>query len=159
MRQQSIQRIHFYDSASPHNIPSGVHAAVCINGKYTWRESDIQRMAQVFRYIAVEDGRPIEEWAQHARGVDIEPGCVWPPERAVPFLVARHQHFGDATAYCDRSTLPRVRQLMSGIPVFYWVATLDGTQDVPGAWAVQYADVHNLYDVSVLHGINNLHKP
>ena len=153
---------HFYDSASPHNIPSGVYAAVCVNGDYAWQEHDIQRMSRVFRYIAVEHGGKlsIEEWAPHARCVDIEPGCVWPPERAVPFLVARHQHFGDATAYCDRGTLAEVQRIMRGIPVFHWVATLDGTQNVPGAWSVQYQGGPNApYDVSVLHGVNNFHQP
>lgn len=155
MRQQPI---HFYDSASPHNIPSGVHAAVCINGTYAWRESDIRRMAAIFRYIAVGGEAT---WAAHARGVDIEPGCVWPPENAMPFLIARHKHYGDATAYCDRSVLPQVQEMVRNakIEVFYWVATLDGTQNYPGAWAVQYTDVHNLYDVSILHGINDLYKP
>lgn len=155
MRQQPI---HFYDSASPQNIASGVHAAVCINGDFAWRESDIRRMEAVFRYI-VKEADP--SWAAHARGVDIEPGCVWPPQEAIPFLIARHKHYGDATAYCDRSVLPEVQDLVkkAGIVVFHWVSTLDGTQEVPGAWAVQYADVHNLYDVSVLHGVNNLHKP
>jgi hypothetical protein len=153
---------HFYDSASPHNIPSGVYAAVCINGRFAWQEHDIQRMAKVFRYIAVEhDGKAsIEEWAQEARGVDIEPGCVWPPERAVPFLVERHKRNGDATAYCDRSTLPTIQRLMHGIPVLYWVATLDGTQNVPGSWAVQYhGGMTSPFDISVLHGADTFHRP
>lgn len=156
MRQQPI---HFYDSASPHNIPSGVHAAVCINGDFAWRESDVRRMEAVFRYIAVGNNEP--SWAAHARGIDIEPECVWPPENAMPFLIARHKHYGDATAYVNRSTLPQVEEMVhnAGISVYYWIATLDGTQEVPGAWAVQYTDVHNLYDISILHGVNNLHKP
>ena len=150
--------VQFYDSASPGNIPSGVNAAVCINGRFAWSEHDVRRMGSVFRYIAV-GGEP--QWAAHARGVDIEPECVWPPEQAIPFLVARHLHFGDATAYCDRSTLPQLRELVdrAGIRVLYWVATLDDTRQVEGAWAVQYADVRNLYDVSILHGVNNLHRP
>lgn len=151
--------IHFYDSASPHNIPSGVYAAVCINGDYAWDEHDIQRMSKVFRYIGVEHGgkASIEEWAPLARGVDIEPGCVWPPERAVPFLVARHKGWGDATAYCDRSVWPTVQKLMQGIPVNYWITTLDGTET--DSWATQITDVHNLYDVSVLHGADTFHRP
>jgi hypothetical protein len=154
--------VHFYDSASPQNIPSGVHAAVCINGDYAWQEHDIQRMSKIFRYIAVERGRnSIEEWAPHARGVDIEPNCVWPPERAMPFLIARAQLNGDATAYCDRSTLPHVERLVmqAHISVHYWVATLDGTMSVHGAWAVQYRDVNNLYDLSVLLGDDNFVEP
>jgi hypothetical protein len=146
----------FYDSASPENIPSGVNAAVCINGKWAWRDSDIRRMANVFRYIEV-GGEP--EWAAHARGIDIEPECVWPVSEAIPFLVARQKHFGDATAYCDRSTLPELRQLClrAEINPHLWISTLDGTMQVGDEWATQYQDVHNLYDLSVLHGPRNFH--
>lgn len=161
MAPGSQNNIHFYDSANPKNIPSGAHAAVCINGDYAWDQHDIDRMSKVFRYIAVEDG-DVRRWAKDARGVDIEPGCVWPPERALPFLIARHQSHGDATAYCDRSTYPTIRQLVrrAGINVFYWVATLDGTQNVEGAWAVQYyGGLHTPWDMSVLHGVDTFHTP
>jgi hypothetical protein len=150
--------IRFYDSANPGSIPSGAYAAVCIDGRFAWDEYDTSRMSRVFRYTV--RGGAVK--ARYARGIDIEPGCVWPPEKAMPFLIARHKMYGDATAYCDRSTLPQVRQLVAdaGIEVFEWVATLDGTQDVEGAWAVQFqGGLHAPYDISVLHGVNNFHAP
>lgn len=149
--------IHFYDSASPENIPSGVHAAVNIDGDFAWQQRDVHRMAAIFRYVV----HPTVAKAHLARGVDIENGDATVDE-AMPFLIERHKHYGDATAYVNRSTLPELRARVNaaGIVVFEWVATLDGTQDVGGAWAVQYqGGIHAAFDLSVLHGPNNLHRP
>lgn len=149
--------IHFYDSASAESVPSGVYAAVYINGDFAWSEHDINRMARVFR-ITVE---PEAHWATQARCVDIEAGDV-NPDDAMQFLIARHKRNGDATAYCDRSTLPHVQEnvRLAKIQVRYWVATLDGTQDVTGAWAVQYqGGIHSAFDLSVLHGVNDFRQP
>jgi hypothetical protein len=149
--------IHFYDSANPENVPSGVYAAVNIDGDFAWDQEDIDRMGRVFRYVV----HPTTAKAHLARGVDIENGDAT-PEEAMPFLIERHRLYGDATAYCNRSTLPTVRSLVreAGIVVFEWVATLDGTMVVPGAWAVQYqGGEHAPFDVSILHGVNNFHRP
>lgn len=152
-------QLHFYDAADPRNIPSGAHAAVAANGEFAWRDSDVRRMASVFRFLEHDDGvGDLSRWAPHARAIDIEPECIWPPERAMPFLVARAKHYGDATAYCNRSTLPEVRDLVkrAEIEILEWVSTLDGTQDVAGAWAVQYyGGVHTPWDLSVLLGKYN----
>jgi hypothetical protein len=43
------------------------------------------------------------------------------------------------TIYCNRSTWSAVKFYMGSRIVDYWIATLDGTQQVPGAAAVQYA--------------------
>lgn len=151
--------LHFYDSAEPRNVPSGVHAAVYINGRFAWPESQVKRMARVFR-ITIEGGA---QWAKHARCIDIERGDAT-PESAMSFLEERTKHYGDATAYCDRSTRPEVESLCrrAGIldKVRFWIATLDGTQDVQGAWAVQYAGgIHAAVDLSVLHGVDDFRRP
>ncbi len=82
----------------------------------------------------------------------------------MPFLVERHKHYGDAAPYCNRSSLPSVKQhceragILAGM--HFWVATLDGTQDVPGAWAVQYqGGMHSPFDLSVLHAPDTFHRP
>lgn len=149
--------IHFYDSANPQSVPSGVYAAVYINGRFAWPEHDIRRMEKVIR-ITVAPGA---SWARSARCIDIENGDATPAE-AMSFLRARADAYGDATAYCDRSTLPEVQRLAlkAGINVRYWVATLDGTQNVAGAWAVQYqGGIHSAFDLSVLHGKDDFHRP
>jgi hypothetical protein len=153
------QQLHFYDASNSRNVPSGVHAAVYINGNFAWPESEIKRMAKVFRISVFGHG---DAW-RHARCVDIESGDAT-PESALPFLIERTKHFGDATAYCNRSTRPQVQQLCerAGIlhAVRFWIATLDGTQNVPGAWAVQYAGgLHAAVDVSVLHGVDDFRVP
>ena len=147
----------FYDSANPENIPSGVYAAVCIDGDFAWDQEDIDRMAYVFRYVV----HPTVAKARLARGVDIENGNAT-VQSAMPMLVARHHEFGDATAYCSRATLPELRAAVkrAGIVVYEWVATLDGTTEVDGAWAVQVqGGIKAPFDVSILHGINNFHRP
>jgi hypothetical protein len=138
-----------------------VFAAVAIDGRFAWDEHDIQRMEKVFRYTVL--GGMIV--AHHARCIDIEAGnSANSPERYMPFLVERTRHYGDATAYVNRSNHAQVAAECekAGIlsAVHFWIATLDGTQDVPGAWAVQYqGGLHAPFDVSVLHGVNNFHRP
>jgi hypothetical protein len=150
--------IHFYDAATPQNVPSGVYAAVYING-YAWPESQIDRMSRVIR-VSVH---PEAFWAKYARVIDVENGAA-SPDNVVPFIRERIAHgHHDATAYVNRSNWDAVKQLVAAAKleawVRYWVATLDGTQDVPGAWAVQYATINNAYDLSVLHGVNDFSNP
>lgn len=158
---------HFYDAASPENVPSGVYAAVYINARYAWSHHEIARMAKVFR-ISVEREA---SWARIARCIDLENGAG-EPQDAAPFVKARWDFgFNDATVYVNRSNRDDVKERLAhagfkttqqpstAVQYAYdWVATLDGT-DVPDAWAVQIATVHGAYDLSVLHGVNNFHPP
>lgn len=158
---QTKQPIHFYDAATPENVPSGVHAAIYVNGRDAWPRSQVDRMAAVFRISVLREA----SWAKFARCLDIEPGAA-EPQDAVPFMGLRLElGFPDGTTYVNRSNRAEVQELcreaklkFRGKPwmPFEWVATLDGT-DVSDAWAVQLETVHG-YDYSVLHGINNFHK-
>lgn len=149
--------IHFYDSATPQNVPSGVYAAVYVNG-FAWPERQVKRMARVFRISVHREAF----WAKYARCIDVESGAAL-PEDVPGFLRERRAHgYGDGTVYVNRSNWETVKEHIqrAALPQpFYWVATLDGTQDVPGAWAVQYRDEGNRFDLSVLHGINNFVRP
>ena len=149
---------HFYDSASPENVPSGVYAAVYVNG-FTWSRQQVDRMAKVFR-VSV---RGEADWAHSARCIDVENGAATPAD-AVEFVKERRRlGYDDATVYVNRSNHQATADLIekAGLePPFWWVATLDGTQDVAGAWAVQYqGGTHAAYDLSILHGVNNFHAP
>lgn len=152
-------QIHFYDSATPQNVPSGVYAAVYVNG-FAWPQSQIKRMERVIRISVQREAF----WAKYARVLDIENGAALPQD-FIPFAHARLAHgFNDPTAYVNRSNWDTVKQLVAdaGLEKFvhYWVATLDETQDIPGAWAVQYQGGQNApYDVSILHGLNTFHRP
>jgi hypothetical protein len=152
-------KIHFYDSAGPENIASGVYAAVYVNG-FPWPEDDVRRMKRVFR-VSVEREAV---WAKAARTIDVENGAAL-PEDVVPFIKERRSlGFNDATSYVNRSNWDDVVERVEFAKIhqpFYWVATLDGTQEVSGlrgtpAWAVQYqGGPTSPFDVSVLHGKNN----
>lgn len=149
--------IHFYDAASPGNVPSGVYAAAYVNG-FAWPEVEIRRMSHILR-ISV---RPEAFWAKFASIIDVETGAA-SPDDVVPFIRERNAHgFNDAKAYVNRSNYDQVRSQVdaAGVRCLYWVATLDGTQQIEGSWAVQYQGGQNApFDVSVLHGINDFHRP
>jgi hypothetical protein len=155
--------IHFYDSASPENVPSGVYAACYVNG-YAWDAENVDRMARILR-ISVERE---SKWAREARILDIETGAATPAD-APGFIMTRHQLYGESVIlYVNRSNEPDVREqvanfqkLHPGYPEpLYWVATLDGTMTVEGAWAVQYeTSPGDRFDLSILHGANVFHAP
>lgn len=160
-RPYQKQPIHFYDASTPENVPSGVYAAVYVNG-YVWPEEQVRRMAKVFR-ISV---RQESSYAKVARCIDVENGAAL-PQNVVPFLGQRLElGFPDGTVYVNRSNREQVKELCQEAKFkfrnrpwmpFEWVATLDGT-DIPDAWAVQLLTEHG-YDYSILHGVDNFHKP
>lgn len=140
-------------------------AAYYVNG-FTWSQSEINRMSRVFGVSVMREAY----WARNARCIDIEQGAGEPVD-VVPFIEERrrylHERYGqpydDATVYVNRGNWEIVRSHVHAAGVTqprYWVATLDGTQDVPEAWAVQYyGGPHSAYDLSVLLGKDDLHTP
>ena len=152
-----MHSIHFYDSAQPGNVPSGVYAAVYING-FAWSQAEIDRMGHVFA-ISV---RPESGYARYARCLDVETGAA-SPDDVVPFLREREAHgHHDGTIYVNRSNWDQCRQgaESAGFHPYWWVATLDGTMLVADEWATQYyGGGDKPYDLSVLHGINNFRRP
>lgn len=157
----SSSQIHFYDASNSHNVPSGVHAAIPVDGRFQWTQHEIARMSKVIFYTVL-GGTAV---AHRARGIDIEAGDrANDPEFYMPFLIERVKHYGDATPYCNRSTLPSVQQHCERAHILdkmhFWVATLDGSQNVPGAWAVQFqGGMRAPFDLSVLHGADTFHRP
>lgn len=160
-------QLHFYDAANPHNVPSGVHAACYING-YSWPQSQMDRMSYVIHISVLREA----SWAKYARVLDIENGAGLPSDLP-PFIHERRSlGFHDSTAYVNRSNWQAawevVKESKEPEPL-WWVSTLDGTQNVEltvggvvvaKAWAVQYYGGANApYDLSVLHGVNNFHRP
>lgn len=150
--------IHFYDSASPQNIPSGVHAAVYING-YAWPDEEILRMASVFRVSVLREA----SFARWASCIDVETAAATPAD-AVAFCRERRElGFNDPKCYVNRSNWSTVKAAIADARLaepLWWVATLDGTQDIEGAWAVQYqGGPTSAFDLSVLKGRNEFHRP
>jgi hypothetical protein len=154
--------VHFYDAATPSNVPGNVFAAYYVNG-FVWPAYQIKRM---YRVIAVSV-RHDRGWARVARCIDVENGAAYPSD-VVPFIRARigYGHH-DATAYVNRSNWQIVHDLVrkAGLNCRYWVSTLDGTMhpvlpDGTVPWAVQYQGGMNApYDKSILWGRNDFLKP
>ena len=152
--------IHFYDSATPENIPSGSYAAAYVTG-FAWSGEQQRRMARLF-HIATQ-GSPTY-WARFARCADCEPGA-FTIEQTVEYCIARHDHgHSDFTAYANESTDQEglVSALKAtGKPFRLWVAAWDGdpsNRPVIGgipAWAKQYSNLGDRYDLSVLYGVND----
>lgn len=158
-------RIHFYDAATPQNVPTGVYAAPYVNG-FAWPENQIKRMGHIFRISVLRDAF----WAKYARCIDVETNAALPSD--VPgFLRMRlAHHFNDGTVYVNRGNWQACYDAVAEAKLpqpLWWVATLDDTMYVElirdgkvlaRPWAVQYRDV-GPYDLSVLYGINNFHRP
>lgn len=157
------QHLHFYDAANSRNVPSGVHAAVYVNGAFRWPHSEQQRMAAIFS-VSVEREA---SWARLARCIDVEASAGRPPD-VVPFIRER-QHLGydDGTVYTNRANRVEIGGLLAddGLEALEWCATLDGTISLPPVrglklWAIQYSGgMHAAFDQSILLGVNNLHRP
>lgn len=81
--------------------------------------------------------------------LDVEMGDAVPDD--VPGWIDRFNRPGrrHPTIYCSRSAITAVRIAAGQRPFDWWAATLDGTTSVPGAVAVQYADLGG-YDESVI---------
>src|SRR5437660_130711 len=71
--------------------------------------------------------------------LDVEPGAADPGE--CPRWADQFNRPGRRrpTIYCNRGQIADVRRAMGSRPFDWWAATLDGTRDVPGAVAVQFA--------------------
>lgn len=152
------QPIHFYDAATPENVPSGVYAAYYAMGSFRWPQSQIDRMAKVFGISTSTD----PSYAKVARCLDMERGAASTSELPA-FMHVRAEHVGgfhDVVGYVNRSNWDQARLAVhdAGLPEpLWWVATLDGT-DILDCWACQQFG-HPGFDLSVLHGRDNLRKP
>lgn len=76
---------------------------------------------------------------------DVEPGCIWPPAAAVPWVLARRAAHVDPTVYCNETYhLPLVRAEFSKAKVaqpHYWCSNYDGVPVLrTGETARQYAN-------------------
>ena len=122
-----------YDSTSPSAIPADAAVvAGYADGRYQWSSADWDRFPNAVKVSVVC-------FPQSAGDVlDIETGCAAPAD--VSGWLDRYNRpvFMVPTLYVNRANWDAVRQAVGSRPVDYWVATLDGTQVVAGAAAVQY---------------------
>jgi hypothetical protein len=144
-----------YDSARPKLIPATAEAIFPYwDGHFAWNHIMIPHAR--YRYITVQ-GDP------GADIIDIEPGCVWPPAKAVAWCHDRRKAELDMTVYCNRVTVPKVRAALAGFSWHLFLSTLDGSK--PSEFeglplrAVQYTDRNDAYDMSEVFQPNWLNQP
>ena len=161
-----------WDSTNPFNVPPDVDCIAYFGGRFHWSAAAIARAHAVYRLTEI-DGHP--EWMRDCRGVAVENGAC-SVDTAIRSCIARHD-FGhdDFTCYTsldpgdDTTHQPGMAGIIGafrthapGRPFRIHVAdangdpspvTIDGVTD----WAKQFEiNVHNAYDLSALHGVNDL---
>ncbi len=131
-----------YDSVSASLIPTTAEVvAGYADGLYAWSAADWARFPNAVKLsIAVHP-------ANQADVLDIENGDATPSD--APGWCDRFHRPGRRrpTLYCSRAAWPSVKYFVGARQVDYWISTLDGTQTVAGAVAVQYTDTGQ-YDLS-----------
>jgi hypothetical protein len=145
-----------YDSANPSNIPANAEAVFYYaDGRYAW--SPHRFPGAKARGITVL-GNPAV-----ASIIDMEPGCVWPPDSGVlrNFVATRMETHGDACVYTFRSAVVECMSALNGLKpgARLWLTTLDGTapEEYEGftCAAVQnYGGMTAPYDESVIYDVD-----
>lgn len=147
-----------YDSVSPAAIPADAEVvAGYVDGRFAWSQSDWDRFRNATKVTISAVGSAV------AHVVDVEVGCVWPPENAVPWVLRARAAGYDPTVYCNwQNDLPNVKAafLRAGVPEpHYWVARYDGVAEVPAGTvgkqyaapeAPAYARASGHYDISAI---------
>lgn len=145
-----------YDSTRPAEIPADAQmVAGYVDGMYAWGPQDWARFPHAVHVEISAVG------TDRGTVVDVEVGCVWPPESAVPWVRRARARGVDPTVYCNWSNdLQHVKAafIRAGEPEpHYWVARYDGQAEVPeGTVGKQYqapeapgaAQAGGHYDVS-----------
>jgi hypothetical protein len=129
----------FCDDTNPDNIPSWVtHAALYFDGDFGAAGRAAGPRFAFRRWITVTG-----DYA-HCGIADYEPkNPVYDQPGALHDWAAGRDKMGKpARVYCDRDDLERAQAETAGLPVWWWIATLDGNMLhpgwVPGLWAVQF---------------------
>jgi hypothetical protein len=119
-----------YDSTNPWAIPADAQmVAGYVDGKYAWPAEAWARFPNAVKVTLSAIGVAV------AHAVDVEDGCVWPPENAVPWVLRARAAGYDPTVYCNRQNdLGPIRDAFDRAEVaqpHYWVAEYDGVREIP----------------------------
>lgn len=127
-----------YDSTRPAAIPTSAEmVAGYVDGIYRWRPEDWARFPRAVKVEISAIG------TDRGTVVDVEQGCVWPPENAVPWVQRARARGVDPTVYCNwMNDLGPTRAAFDRAGVaqpHYWVAKYDGIAEIPkGTVGKQY---------------------
>jgi hypothetical protein len=137
-----------YDSTDLNLIPASANMlAIYANGSYVPTDEQLERFAHAVKVrIDVNGSLP------DCSVLDVERGDAT-PDGAREWLLEHAKVVSGAhgTIYCNASTLPAVEAACQGVPFHRWVADWTGVpHGYPGAVAVQYKTVPDVYDVSAV---------
>lgn len=138
-----------YDSIDATAIPADAEmVAGYVDGKFVWPQSSWDRFPSAMKvriavFASTNDGTVL----------DVENGDATPAQ--APGWLKNRLAAGERrpTIYCNRDTRAAVETACQGIQHDLWIATLDGTENIPGTVAVQYAGsaiTHSNYDLSIV---------
>lgn len=141
-----------YDSITPEVIPADAEmVAGYVNGRWDWaaKPGAFARWPHAAHVrIDVNGSDPL-----NAGVIDVERGDA-SPEVAARWVTIRNRAGLGATVYCNRATLPSVREACHGLKYKLWIATLDGSKLDGEFAAVQYLgakDVGFNADMSIVY--------
>jgi len=147
------------DSTDPFDIPLGGLAAVggYGDGAFAWSSDGWARFPSSVVPLSI-----VVSAVHRGDILDVEDGASSPAD--CPGWADRFDRPNRRrpTIYCNRSTIDEVRRQMGGRSFDWWAATLDGTRDVPGAVAVQFAGetlTGGHYDETVIHDAGWIGSP
>lgn len=132
-----------YDSIHPEAIPADATEVLAYtDGEYANVDTLRARFPNARQHTISAVGEVVAEW------IDVEAGCVWPPNRAVDLWHSWRNH-GCRGFYCSLSLQPTIRALLApGDSPEWFDANYTGVAHVDqGDEATQYADP-GPYDVS-----------
>ncbi len=128
-----------YDSTAPWAIPDDAEmVAYYVDGRYAWPQSWLDLFPNAVKVSISAVG------TRSAQVGDVEPGCIWPPENAVPWVLQARADGFDPTIYVNERndwgpTITAFNAAEVSEP-HWWVAHYDGVREVPaGAVAKQFA--------------------
>ncbi|MFD9706218.1 hypothetical protein [Lentzea sp. NPDC059081] len=128
-----------YDSVNPFAIPDHAQMVlVYVDGIYKWSQAGRDRFKHAQQVTCSAIG------AVTAQVGDVEAGCIWPVENAVPWVQRARRDGYDPTIYInqmnDWGPCRRAFQ-RAGVPEPHWlVANYDGVPEIPdGSIGKQYA--------------------
>lgn len=128
-----------YDSTDPFDIPETASMVlVYVDGIYRWSQAGRDR----FKYATQVTCSAVGAVSAHVG--DVEVGCIWPPERAVPWVQQARRDGYDPTLYVNElndwaPTREAFRR--AGVREPHWlVANYNGVRAIPaGSVGRQYA--------------------
>lgn len=128
-----------YDSVNPFAIPKDAQMVlVYVDGIYAWSQAGRDRFKHAKQVTCSAIG------AVSAHVGDVEPGCIWPPANAVPWVQRARRDGYDPTVYVnERNDWAPTREAFrrAGVPEPHWlVANYNGVREIPaGSVGRQYA--------------------